>query len=547
MKQFLKNIGDSRWVMIFLILVTVMIYLMNLIVPFFNDDLGYQYYQTTNGKFEHYSSIWQVFHATYLSYFDGLMADNGRLACTFFIRLYTGILGETAYDVINTIVFLFLILYIGYYCIPRGKEKFLECWVAIVGCLFIFTQGTRTFSLYYWAAGAGTYLWASIWVITFLLTLQWAMKHRQAAWWQYILLILGGTVCGLGHEMFSFALSASCFFYFLVHRNKITKPLAVLLIVFMIFSLINAFSPAIQARGGFSNGEFSLTFMGSVKRFFSNLIELKAFYIMLVCLYWFKRKEEGVWAYIRENSILFMALLFSFVPPLLFGSGGRALFGIEFFSILLLTKLIGTRELNNKIWSKVVTAIFFIYFGIVTYESYKKWDIVKEVVEKYYHSDSETQYFDVYSGTPLTDYYSIDMTVFLANELTRTRYGNVKRIEYGYPESVSLHAVPSKRALDIIRNSHEKLDARYKIPGNANAYDYPELDFLLLQCDSTQLEKFYAASTIKKRHLKCWPHLNYNTSSSHKYDSEINEPDLKYRYVLLRKSFPFMTYDEISY
>lgn len=547
MKSFIKNIVTSRWVLLFLILVTVIIYAMNLIVPFFNDDLEYQYYHGANGL-EHYSSIWQVFHATYLSYFtDTFYTDNGRLACTFFIRLYTGLLGETTFDIVNTFVFLFLLLYIGYYCIPRGKEKYLECWVAIVGCLFIFTQGTRTFSLYYWAAGAGTYLWASIWAVTFMLVLRWTVKHQQATWWQYALLVLSGAVCGMGHEMFSFALSAACFIYFfLLHRDCITKPLLALVLTFMVFSVVNAFSPAIQTRGGFSDGEFSLSMVDLIRRLISNLMELKAFYIMLACLFFFYYKERRIIASIKNNAFLFIALFFSFIPPMLYGSGGRALYGIEFFSILILTKLIGTRDLNNMLWSKIVALLFILYFGVVTYESYKKWGIVKEVVENYYHSDSDTQYFDAYVGTPLTDYYSINSLIFLTNELTKDRYGMVKRTEYGYPNAQSLNAVPCAQLLTILDNCHEQLDDKYLIPGDLKAYNYPELKFIVIQCDDEKLKEFYEGKTRKVRHLKFWPYKEYVTSSSHKYDCEVSDSKYKYKYVLLQKSYPFMTYDDIS-
>lgn len=134
----------------------------------------------------------------------------------------------------------------------------------------------------------------------------------------------------------------------------------------------------------------------------------------------------------------------------------------------------------------------------------------------------------------------------MTNELTKERYGIVKRTEYGHPNAQAINAVPCVQLLTILDNCHEQLDDKYLIPGDLKAYNYPELKFLVIQCNDAKLKKFYEGKTKKVRQLKLWPYKEFVTSSSHKYDCEVSNPKYKYKYILLQKSYPFMTYDDIS-
>lgn len=89
----------------------------------------------------------------------------------------------------------------------------------------------------------------------------------------------------------------------------------------------------------------------------------------------------------------------------------------------------------------------------------------------------------------------------MTNELTKERYGIVKGTEYGRPDAQALKAVPCAQLLTILDQCHEQLDDKYLIPGDLKAYNYPDLKFLVIQCNDAKLKKFYEGKTKKVRHL----------------------------------------------
>lgn len=543
MKSFLRSILQSKWVVFLLLVAFIMFYVMNVFVPFFNDDIDYMYHPTANG-YERYQHFSDVFKDTYISYFF----NNGRLLCSFLIILYSGVLGDFLFNIINTVTFVLMILLIGYYSIPKGMEKKLDCWVVILLSFYIFTPGNRTYCLYYWCAGAGTYVVSGLVSIIYLLLVRNLSKRSGLSILKYALLVITGVCFGLEHEMLAFALCGATFLYYAFHRKEITRPLFVFYVAFVVGFLINALSPAILSRGGLDNGSIRLSNMFAFLA--KNLLEAKALYLFVLFLVIGKFKGVKLKTFIKENMLVFWALLFSFVPLMFTGQGGRVVFGVEFFSIILMSNLVGQIGVKNRKtqlyrWSFYVSCLFVLYFSVVTYESCKKWTAINQVVDNYFHSPTETQRFDVYTGTALTDYYSIDMANFFGNIGTKTRFGDVKRVDFGSKTSKAIQAIPSLEVEKIIENCGEKLDEKYLIPGDMEVYDYPQLGFLLIQCDSTKLRRVYDHKIGKKRHLSLIPAISQTTKNSHKYMYEIDNPDFKYRYLLLKKSFEMFEYDSI--
>ena len=544
MKEFFKNVIRSKWVALLFVFVIVTFYLMNVFVPFFSDDIEYMYHPGANGyeKYQHFSD---VIKDTYISYFY----NNGRLLCSFLIILYSGVLGDVWFNVINTITFVLMIFFIGYYTIPKGTENKLGSWIIIILSFYIFTQGNRTYCLYYWGAGAGTYIVSGLVSIVYMILLRKLSQEKQASLLTYFLLMIVGFILGFEHEMLAFALSGATFLYYAFHRKEITRPLVVFYIAFVIGFIINAMSPAILERGGLDKGTPTISTMWAFM--VKNMIEAKAFYLLILCIVVAKFKGVRIYDFIHKNILPFWALVLSFFPLMFTGQGGRALFGVEFFSIVLMSSLVcqmynKDRKLHQPKWSMILTCLFVLYFSTVTYESYKKWNMIRDVMGNYFKSPNETQYFEAYKGTPLTDYYSIDLANFFGNYGTRVRMQDVKQVEYGQKSAKLIQAVPSLNALKIIQDCSENLNPSYKIPGDMEAYDYPELDFLLIQCDSIKLQKVYDHKIEKKIHLSFLPQFSFASKNSHKYMFEINDDDLKYKYLMIKKSFSGLKYDNIS-
>lgn len=526
----------SKWIVILFIFVVAVFYMMNVFVPFFNDDIDYMYHPTENG-YERYHSMSDVLKDTYISYFY----NNGRLLCSFLAILYTGVLGDTIYNIFNTISFALIILLIGYYAIPRGKETYIDSWIIICLSFFIFTPGNRTYNIYYWGAGGGTYVVSGLVTIVYLLLVRYLSEKRKVSGISYSLLVLSGAIMGLQHEMFAFALSAATFVYYLINRGKITKPLVAFYVSFVFATIFNMLSPAILSRGGNDSVEISKMVGFLIK----NLFEARILYLLIITAFISFFKKVSILDYIKDNLLVVFALCFSLIPLMFTGQGGRALFGIEFFSIILWCNLIGRMCRGRQRWSKALLLVFVVFFSVVTYESYKKWNIIENVMTKYYHSSNEFQYFEAYKGTPLTDHFSIDLGNFFGNYGTRVRMLDVKKVDYGKKEAKMIKAVPSLEALKIIRESFEILNQDYKIPGDMEAYDYPELDYFLIQCDSGKLCKVYNHKIEKKIHLSFLPQLSTSTKNSHKYMFEISDDDLKYHYLLIKKSSPLLVFDSI--
>lgn len=382
-------------------------YVMNLIIPFFSDDLGYHFRSGLAGK-EEYSSIFQVIADSVSGYWE----TNGRVICTFFMRFYSGYLGETLFNILNTAMFAVLVFLIGSYCIPKKSRSFIAGWAVIF--LFLYMLSTGKDELYYWGAGAGTYIISSVMTMTYLLVFRKLSVGNVNGWPSVILVSLVGFVLAFQNEGFAFPLSAMTLLYLIHHRHSIGKTLIVFSLAFMLGSVINVCSPSTLARSASANGIYageSLLKTLFLKAYWV-LPSLRIIYLTIVLviagLVVNKRKTLAI---CKENRALIAMSLLGLVLPMVAGQGGRATFFAEFFAGLFLTKAVSSYFYKYSSVFVAIATCTFLYFSVVAYYTDKQWRALRQVEAQYYSGNNVVYYNRIFAPSCISRYI-IDPIVF---------------------------------------------------------------------------------------------------------------------------------------
>ena len=443
MKHLLKVIFTNRGIVCILVCVLFLFFVMNGIIPHFSDDLIFQYRHEQFG--ERYSSVCQVIEDAVGSwtYF------NGRIICTFFMRFYSGYLGENAFNIVNTCMFALMILLMALYVLPQKAQSNMMGWTLIFIVLFYLSTGEDY--LYYWGAGAGTYMISVILTLACLLIFKKLQNAENLRFGHSLCLGIIGFIMAFQHEVFAFTLSASFLFYLLLHREYINRAILVFCVCFLIGSLTNVLSPGILHRGALSSGYET---MALTKQFIIRCLyvlpSLRLFYVLVISFFAMKMLGRITWKdFLGEYQLLFLCICFSIVPPLYASQGGRAVYATEFFSGLLLVNLFVTRLPIRRLPSFFLFLFSYAYFCLVAVYVNRQWNTIRHVADSYYQSPGQLQlyveneipvWFSRFVGN-LQDFYKWDYVI--------SGYQIVKEYDYGHKNAEAMIPVP-KNLYDLI-------------------------------------------------------------------------------------------------
>lgn len=498
----------NRILIIIVLMVSLsLFYIMNAIIPFFGDDIAFCYSMYTGDKVVSLSDLLESVCQSYFVF-------NGRMLCTMFMQSFVCFLGEDLFNVLNSVVFgavIWLLVRIGLH--NRGVFHNVAGWVIVIVCLF--SLSTSADSLFYWGAGAGSYLWPLVFVLIFV-SISKECEDKVATKYSFFY-FFAGFILSLHHEVYVLPLSIACFIYYAFNYNKITKPLFYLLSGLFLATLFVVFSPGTLQRLANRTGETATGLIDICRRFVGIIIGLRIFYLLLVVFIYklIKRRKEAI-AFLKENR-LFIIIVFTGMLPALISSGtGRTLVTTEIFSIILLVRILDCHDETTKMKTVFLSlfSLFICYYSCVCYESNRKWEEYRNVVSRYMKSPTDVVVVDDgFEGMSLTAPYVVDLDRLLRSYFTADRLAKLKAESLG-KDSVRILTILPQSVLSRIKENERFFTDENKVAGRNCFYTTDDIPYYVMRYDSATAERIKEGYLSLSYSLCIYPTLKFVTNIS---------------------------------
>lgn len=333
------------FITLFILVTTVLFFLQNRIVPFFSDDIwwigsisGNNFYECFNDFISDQQNMW--------------LTQNGRAANNIVMQLIINA-GEFYYDVFISLVFFAVIVFVGKLAFDiKGKES-IFLWVLIP--IFLLYLSPDHCTNFYWAAGGCNYLWSCLLSLLFICAFKTINSTSSIV--HCVVISLLALAAGGSHEIFALPISFSLFCISLYSSfNKTAKKLSVqqwlIIIAYWIGSILIVVSPGTRQRidGTMSGAEIPLLQAIAAKLVTSFKIFRygRCFYILLlIAIYCFISKKNSLKTFTKNNAFLLISLFGSLGIVVILGVGGRAVWGVEVFSAILILRWLN-EYINNS-------------------------------------------------------------------------------------------------------------------------------------------------------------------------------------------------------
>ncbi len=351
----------------YLLIIGVVFYVMNVFTPLFSDDWHFAFIFRTDTRIK---TLGDVLYSEYLHYLN----YTGRTVPHFFVQLFDGILGKSVFNVFNAVI-LVLFLHLLSSTFSDDKKSQYACLSIFAFFFFIVIRGFGDEFL--WMSGACNYLWCA----TLLLLFHRLFLKEITSSYYYPLLLIFGLLSGWTNESLVLGMVVGYLVYIWDNKGKISPSQAFMLIGFFIGVCFLVLSPAAYQR--FLDNQktaFSLsTTLSAYSQAILYLANLRIFPILLllsIVLYSIKKAETV--RIFKKNKYLIICLIIT----LLFivftkENSDRARFGIEFFALLLLVRLLAIIKIPQGLLHIVnvcvlLTCFFSLLFMHENYQEYKK-------------------------------------------------------------------------------------------------------------------------------------------------------------------------------
>lgn len=371
-------------IVLFIFATTGLFFLQNRIVPFFSDDIGWigsVSGESVIGRFKDFVSDQQNMWLT----------QNGRAANNFVWQL-TICGGELCYDIFISLTFLAVIFLIGQIAGINNCKRSVFLWVLIP--FFLLYLSPDHSSNFYWAGGGCHYLWPCFLSLLFLIMLK--RNQRKESLSNFIPLILLSFFAGWSHEIFALPISLSLFclsLYSIINKNsdKPKKKQWLMIFAYWLGTLLIVVSPGTRNRiGGTMNGA-EIPFLQAIAAKLVTSFKIfrygRCFYgILFIVIYSYLLKTEAFKSFVRNNAFWFIALLGNVGIVVILGVGGRAVWGVEVFSFILILRwldgiTIRQRMLLNRIG--IFLSILLVVHQAILLKPFKEsWQTYDNVVEQ---------------------------------------------------------------------------------------------------------------------------------------------------------------------
>lgn len=320
---------ESKWEYFSIMFVFgVLFYAINALTPLFSDDWHYGFIWGTS---EHISSIQDVLVSQYSHYFG----NNGRFVPHLLLQTFDGLLGKSAFNLANALVFVIMIHLLN---VNFVKEKKHYVKTAIISAFAILVVMCGFRNAFLWMSGAFNYIWG----FSFLLVFNYLFSIKIANKYLYSLLFVLGILCGWTNE--AYVAGYCCYILYMVYDNrKNMQPHQWLLLAGLLLgAALLCLSPGSIHRSGIAETQFSLvSFIWKLGLNFSQMFNLRLFFIAVLFLI-FKKESRSPWI---------VAMLSSFVFVMLTGHASEhSRFGIEMFALIIILSSLSIERIGSWVY-----------------------------------------------------------------------------------------------------------------------------------------------------------------------------------------------------
>ncbi|MDE6646403.1 MAG: hypothetical protein K2K03_00990, partial [Prevotella sp.] len=216
-----------------------------------------------------------------------------------------------------------------------------------------------------------------------------------------------------------------------VYYHKLNSQKLVWAVCFSVGAFLLCVSP-----GNFTRTDAVLPLYNHLLSF----ARLRVFWLFLLTWCLFSRSID----FVRTNRLLLMALLIQ--ATFMFYAGyrnARVLWGVEFFSLILLLKIFADKEKGGRVLtvlSYMLLTLLLVHFSWLAYRSGEVRKQYDKVIALYLESPDGKVYYDLYKETPLVRNY------------IPTPFCNEKEYEL---ITCSLYYTRNKKSLSIHPKKHE--------------------------------------------------------------------------------------------
>ena len=322
--KMMESPGHRRWhdaaYWVVLLAACVVMYVMNTLTPFKEDDMAYSV--IPSGSLREFCS----------SLVDHFMTTNGRFADVV-ANLFCAVLGKPVFNVCNALVFGLMAHLVALLSAGRRSLMALTLFLAVVGVCYPVPGETML-----WVAGSCNYLWA---VTASLALIYYLLNHKDGplGWGRAALLLLGAFVAGNFNEATSFGVFAGLFLYYAFNRRKVDRRMVIAMVGYLLGVVMIVASPGAWSRLAEESGEANSGFMG------------------LLSSHWYIFNEK-MWRFYTPLTACAAGLVVLLSKG--FGMVRRSMWTYLFVCLVLFMFAMGFRVINERAYAALVTVGFII-------------------------------------------------------------------------------------------------------------------------------------------------------------------------------------------
>lgn len=381
-----------KWILLFLLSLVTLFFLINEQVPFFSDDINWIGSLETNNFSGFVESVINRQVNVWLT-------ENGRAMNHLLWQITVGN-GDLCYDVFISVVFVIFLWSAINLAAIRFIWSSLFLWsIAAFSTLYLSPASSSNF---YWAAGGCHYLWPAMLSIVYLILLKKSCINKFSII-KLTFLSFFSFIAGWTHEIFALPISFALFCMIIYNICK-GKHLSIqhfcLIIPFWLGALLIVVSPGTIARiagnGGAEGATFLSALLAKAVTSFKIFRYGRCFYVLLALLiYLALSKKKSLVEFVKDNALLCLCCLGSLGIVVILGVGGRAVWGVEVFSLLIIIKWVNSvlahsdkSAVLNKIGA-VLVVIIIVHQACLIKPFKESWDTYRAVVEQTKQSNFE--------------------------------------------------------------------------------------------------------------------------------------------------------------
>ena len=322
--KMMESPGHRRWhdaaYWVVLLAACVVMYVMNTLTPFKEDDMAYSV--IPSGSLREFCS----------SLVDHFMTTNGRFADVV-ANVFCALLGKPVFNVCNALVFGLMAHLVALLSAGRRSLMALTLFLAVVGVCYPVPGETML-----WVAGSCNYLWA---VTASLALIYYLLNHKDGplGWGRAVLLLLGAFIAGNFNEATSFGVFAGLFLYYAFNRRKVDRRVVIAMVGYLLGVAMIVASPGAWSRMAEGSGEAHSGFIG------------------LLSSHWYIFNEK-MWRFYTPLTACVAGLVVLLSKG--FGMVRRSMWTYLFVCLVLFMFAMGFRVINERAYAALVTVGFII-------------------------------------------------------------------------------------------------------------------------------------------------------------------------------------------